>query len=352
MVWSALATIGSSLIGGITARQNQRSAERAQQAANAQNLQIAEMNNDTIAANNAAQIKAHYDQLNQQQRNYRSNLRFARQQANRSQRWTQRNWTRTGRQNALARNLALNGVSLRVRDAQRAGLHPLFALGANTASMSPGSPAQFIPGQAPSGNVAGTGLAMASPVTPQVSPVHADSQLGAFLASGITSLVQQASSARADDAIAKYYESLAKRTEQEANAVRIHSVPNDFVRGRSSPTELVPLSASDFARRGTAAASAGVKRGRVGDPFSKPMNEGQRHEALPESYMYAPTKGRSPYSIRNFEEMGFPMEMLNLPQAAYQTLRRIWHWFKDNNKPSKRSKKFWKEVKKRNLRRR
>ena len=54
--------------------------------------------------------------------------------------------------------VAKQSIRWRVRDAKNAGLHPLYALGASSGSPSNVS---FIPGQAPTGNAVGSGMANA-----------------------------------------------------------------------------------------------------------------------------------------------------------------------------------------------
>ena len=53
------------------------------------------------------------------------------------------------KQAELQREFAQKGVQWRVEDAKKAGLHPLYAIGAQGASFSPSA---FIPGQAPTGD--------------------------------------------------------------------------------------------------------------------------------------------------------------------------------------------------------
>jgi hypothetical protein len=103
----------------------------------------------------------------------------------------------------------VNQAKIRVRDAKKAGLHPLFALGAS----SNVSPTSFIPGQAPSGNIGRTGIAQ------RAANIATTLSKYAPLTEMEKAQLQEINSSTAQNlATAAYYNSRAQREAQNANS--------------------------------------------------------------------------------------------------------------------------------------
>lgn len=116
-----------------------------------------------------------------------------------------------------------HSVRRRVEDAKRAGLHPLFALGA-----SPGaSPTAHISGQSDSGSLIGEGIGQA-----------ARSVAKAFDPATQAQLKNIESSTEANFAQAQLYRSQAKRAEVEANSGPVRT----FAATESPPFKGTPIS--------------------------------------------------------------------------------------------------------------
>lgn len=93
-------------------------------------------------------LKLAREQFNAQRRQFQQSITF-------QDRWNQANLRNARYQFRRLENRDDTKIRTLVNDAVRAGIHPLYALGGGHGSVSPTS---FVPGQAPSGSVTGTGL--------------------------------------------------------------------------------------------------------------------------------------------------------------------------------------------------
>lgn len=237
-IFSALAAIGGGLIGARSNRSINSQNVQAQEQANMQNfafLNEQRQHSEDFAREMTGDARANSDFWN------RASLDFSR------------------RQFGEQRDQARYGISRKVEDARRAGLHPLFALGGATGG---GSPVNFIAGQAPTGSAVGS----AGPVA-QAAVRRPDNALGRGLTAAAlayqdrkdkqyarkrqkqldartirmdnAALRKMTAEANESEARARLADSNVKRAEQEANYTRppiaLEAIPPLAAHGQTHP---------------------------------------------------------------------------------------------------------------------
>lgn len=111
--------------------------------------------------------------------------------------------------NALQREFAQSGIRWRVEDAKAAGLHPLYAIGANVPTYSPTIGAFTAPDRSGLGRgLAEAGQHLGRAVQAQQSPAERTAQM--------LSLGLQRAQLEREVALTQYYDSLTARNRQEA----------------------------------------------------------------------------------------------------------------------------------------
>lgn len=110
---------------------------------------------------------------------------------------------------ALQREFAQSGIRWKVADAKAAGLHPLYAMGTNTAQFSPAIPALTTPDQ----SGLGRGLAEAGQHVGRSIQAQQTADQRAITQATLSHLVAQTGK---EDAMAAYYASEAARNRQSA----------------------------------------------------------------------------------------------------------------------------------------
>lgn len=111
--------------------------------------------------------------------------------------------------NALQREFAQSGIRWRVEDAKAAGLHPLFALGANTPTFSPSAVSLISPDQS------GLGRGLAEAGQHVSRSIQAQQTVAQRQAEGLQLQLLHAQVAK-EHALASYYDSEAARARQGA----------------------------------------------------------------------------------------------------------------------------------------